>query len=137
VTIPIRVLLADDEKIFVESLARLLRRWGMAVQTVNDGRQAVECAGRERFDVLVLDLRMPVMTGLEALESIRQTDGLTPIILLTGQTDLEPVTKSLKGGSCEVLLKPSPVEAIVSAIENAFERKAAAQEFSARQNGRG
>jgi len=129
----IHVLLTDDEELYVEYLAKVLRRRGMKVHTAPDGSRALSLLSQEEYDVIVLDLRMPGMDGLATLEAIRERDALTPVILLTGQMDLDRVTLALKAGAAEVLLKPCPVETLVSAIENANERKAAAKELAERE----
>jgi DNA-binding NtrC family response regulator len=105
----------------------------MKVHTAPDGSRALSLLSQEEYDVIVLDLRMPGMDGLATLEAIRERDALTPVILLTGQMDLDRVTLALKAGAAEVLLKPCPVETLVSAIENANERKAAAKEVAERE----
>jgi DNA-binding NtrC family response regulator len=128
-----RVLLADDEKVYVESLAKILRRRGLDTVTVFDGPSATDAVSGGEFDVIVLDLRMPGMDGLTVLETIRSRDTLTPVILLTGHADLERVAKALKGGAVDVLLKPCPVDTLVAAIEDASERKVFAREVEGRQ----
>jgi len=131
--VSMRVLLADDEKVYIESLAKILRRRGFDVVAVFDGPSAIDAASRAEFDVIVLDLRMPGMDGLATLEAIRRGDTLTPVLLLTGHADLERVTKALKGGAGDVLMKPCPVDALISAIEDASERKGFAKEVEDRQ----
>jgi DNA-binding NtrC family response regulator len=90
----------------------------------------LELISREEFDVLVLDLRMPGMDGLATLKAIRQRDALTPVILLTGNIELKQVSDALQEGVAEVLLKPCPVDILVSSIENAYERKGFATEVA-------
>jgi len=128
-----RVLLADDEKVYVESLAKVLRRRGFDVVAVLDGSSAMDAATGAEFDVIVLDLRMPGMDGLAVLQTIRRSDTLTPVLLLTGHADLEHTTKALKSGAADVLMKPCPVETLVSAIEDASERKGYAKEVEDQQ----
>ena len=127
-----RVLLADDEQVYVESLAKVLRRRGFDVVAVLDGPAATRAISREEFDVVVLDLRMPGMDGLAVLEAIRSRDTLTPVLLLTGHADMDQAAKALKGGAVDVLMKPCPVETLVSAIEDASERKMFAKEVQDR-----
>jgi DNA-binding NtrC family response regulator len=124
---PIRVLLADDEKVYVESLAKVLGRRGVAVSVAFDGRAALGLATQAEFDVIVLDLRMPGMDGLETLRAIRSHDTLTPVLLLSGHADLEQATQALRAGAADFLLKPCSVETLVAAIEDASERKAFAR----------
>jgi DNA-binding NtrC family response regulator len=122
-SVPIRVLLIDDEKIFVESLTKVLRKRGMVVLAAYDGPTALKVQSTEEADVIVLDLRMPGMDGLAVLKEIRTRDPITPVILLTGHIDIDRVAQVLDEGAAEVLLKPCPVDILVSAIENACELK--------------
>ena len=128
-----RVLLADDEQVYVESLAKVLRRRGFDVVAVFDGPAATRAISQEEFDVVVLDLRMPGMDGLAVLEAIRSRDTLTPVLLLSGHADMDQAAKALKGGAVDVLMKPCPVETLVSAIEDASERKMFAKEVQDRE----
>jgi len=130
---PIRVLLVDDETLYVESLAKVLKRRGMEVFTAPNGAQAIAFLPDHECDVIVLDLRMPGMDGIATLEEIRRHDTLTPVLILTGHIDLERVTHALKGGVAEILLKPCPVDTLVSAIENANERKAIARDVAEKE----
>lgn len=130
---PLRVLLTDDEELYLESLAKVLRRRGMEVRTARDGFEALSLVSTEEYDVIVLDMRMPGMDGLGTLEEIRKSDKLTPVILLTGQIDLGRITLALKAGASEILLKPCPPDTLVSAIENTNERNAAAKEVAEKE----
>jgi DNA-binding NtrC family response regulator len=130
----IRVLLIDDERIFVESLTKVLRRRGMEVLAAHDGLAALELLTTAKVDVIVLDLRMPGMDGLATLEEIRIRDPLMPVILLTGHMDISRVTQVMHKGATEVLLKPCPAETLVSAIENACELKDITREVADTQS---
>jgi DNA-binding NtrC family response regulator len=125
---PIRILLVDDEEMFLQSIARVLKRKGLDVHTAPSGPAALKMLGEGRFDVIVLDVRMPEMDGLTALGEIRRLDPNLPVVVLSGHIQLEQVGKAVCGGACEVLLKPCPIETLVTAIENACERKAIARE---------
>lgn len=129
-TSQIRILMIDDETVFVNSLTKVLTRRGIEVQSAPDGNTGLALLTNGGFDVIVLDMRMPGMDGLATLKEIRERDTLTPVILLTGHIDLKQVSEALKVGAAEVLLKPCPVENLVSSIENAFERKGFATEVS-------
>jgi len=119
----IRVLLIDDEKVFVDGLVGVLTRRGMKVQSVNDGLKALDLLTNELFDVLVLDMRMPGMDGVELLKAIRERDVQTPVIVLTGQASIKQLAEVVKEGVAEVVLKPCRIDTLVSCIENAHERK--------------
>jgi DNA-binding NtrC family response regulator len=119
----LRVLLIDDEKIFVESLIRVLKRRGITVQSAHDGPTGVELFAPGEYDVVVLDMRMPGMDGLATFKAIRDQDPTTPVIFLSGHMDINQVSQALKDGCAEILLKPCPVDQLVSCIEDAAERK--------------
>lgn len=121
---PIRVLVVDDEVLFVKTLGKILARRGILVECAYEGRSAVQAVANGTFDAILLDLRMPGMDGLEALQEIRRVDPLTPVLVLTGQLDLDKARRAMKAGATEILLKPCPIDTILSAIENAREWKA-------------
>jgi two-component system, OmpR family, response regulator len=128
----IKVLLIDDETVFVNSLTNVLNRRGMSVQGVSDGFKALELLSKETFDVLVLDMRMPGMDGVAVLKAIRERDALTPVIVLTGHVNMKQSTEALKQGASEVVLKPCPIDILISCIENAYERKRFAEDVAER-----
>ena len=119
----ILVLFIDDETVFVDNLAGILTRRGMQVQSVNDGLKALDLFTNELYDVLVLDLRMPGMDGVELLKAIRERDIQTPVIVLTGNMNIKQLTEALKEGVAEVVLKPCRIDTLISCIENTYERK--------------
>ena len=126
----IRALLVDDEKVFIDSLTKVLIRRGISVQAAPDGYKALELLKNKGFDVIVLDMRMPGLDGLGTLKAIREQDTLTPVIVLTGAIDVKQVSDALKAGAAEVLLKPCPVENLISCIEDSYERKGFAMEVA-------
>jgi len=121
------VLLVDDERLYVESLAKVLRRRGLEVVTAFTGTSALALAAEQEPDVVVLDLRMPGMDGLATLAALRSAQPLLPVIMLTGHADLDCAAAALHRGVSDVLLKPCPVDVLVPAIENAAERKVLAE----------
>jgi len=122
-----RVFLIDDERLFVESLTKVLRKREMVIESTHSGTEAIGILSTETFDVIVLDIKMPGIDGVTTLKAIRDKGVMTPVIILTGQMDIERVTEVLKMGATELLLKPCPVETLVSAIENAHERMMSAK----------
>jgi len=122
-----RVFLVDDERLFVESLTKVLRKREMMIKSTHSGTEAIDILSTETFDVIVLDIKMPGIDGVATLKAIRDKGVMTPVIILTGQMDIERVTEVLKMSATELLLKPCPVETLVSAIENAHERMMSAK----------
>ncbi|MEJ5358718.1 MAG: response regulator [Desulfobacterales bacterium] len=129
----VRVLIADDEERFVQSLAKVLRNREMEILTARDGAAALQLLSCTECDVVVLDLRMPGMDGLTVLKEIRKSRPLLPVILLSGHLDVESCRLACDEGAEEVLMKPCPIDTLATAIENASERKAIAEEVSARR----
>ena len=123
----IRVFLIDDERLFVESLTKVLRKRDMVIKSTHSGAEAIDILSTETFDVIVLDIKMPGIDGVTTLKEIRDKGIMTSVIILTGHMDIERVTEVLKMGATELLLKPCPVETLVSAIENAHERMMSAK----------
>jgi len=117
-----RLLLVDDEKDFIDSTAKLLRRRGYDVEVAYSGHGALAAIGHGRFDVLVLDLRLPEMDGLETLAVVRRMDPALCVILLSGHADVASAGAALRGGAQAYLLKPCSVDNLVSAIEDGCER---------------
>lgn len=118
-----RVLLADDEQDDLESQALALRTRGFEVTTVDNGREAVDRTSSQEFEVIVLDLCMPILGGVDALREIRKRDPITPVLILSGHGDLEEVNRALHAGAFDILVKPCPVEALISAITDAAEHR--------------
>ncbi|MCE5242130.1 MAG: response regulator [Syntrophobacteraceae bacterium] len=129
----IQVLMIDDEELFVERMTKVLSRRGMEVRSASDGRKGVELFAGGDCDVVVLDIRMPGMNGLEIFKAIRELDPLTPVIFLSGHMDSRQVAQALKGGNTEILLKPCLVETLASSIEDACERRRCFLDLSGRE----
>jgi len=117
------VLLIDDELDFLFSLSRLLSRRGIGVKTANGGQEGLDILEHSEFDCIILDLCMPTMDGLDTLKRMRQRDQFTPVILLTGKGDMASVLSALNVGEVTYLSKPCLIEDLITAIENASERK--------------
>lgn len=111
------VLLADDHAIVAEGLTRLLQENGFeVVGAVADGRQLIEAAKRLRPDIIVTDLSMPGLTGLEALASLKAEHVDIAVIVLTMHNDAELATTAMRAGAAGFLLKEAAGEELVGAI---------------------
>ncbi|MDP2862343.1 MAG: response regulator [Desulfobacterales bacterium] len=115
----IKVLLVDDEVAFTTSLSRVLIRRGFAVEVSSDGLTGLARIIQGNFDVVVLDVRMPGMNGIQVLSEISRLSLPTRVILLTGHFSLPDEENTLKNGAFAYLLKPYPVLKLVERIENA------------------
>jgi DNA-binding NtrC family response regulator len=115
----IRVLLVDDEVDFTTSLSRVLSRRDFDVEVSSDGLSGLARIIQGNFDVVILDVKMPGMNGLQVLEEIRRLSLPTRVILLTGHFSLPDEENTLKSGAFAYLLKPYPILKLVELIETA------------------
>ena len=127
----ITVLLADDHEVVREGLRLALLRSPhiRVVGEAPDGETAVSLAERRRPDVIVMDLRMPGMDGIETLGRIRKHDPLLPVILLSGHADVSKAVEAMRHGAVDYLLKPVPVEKLCERIRSSLERRTILEEM--------
>ena len=124
----IRVLVADDEKGFREALARRLTKRGAVVTQAANGREALESLNRESVDVVLLDVNMPELSGLAALERIRAEHPNTEVILITGQASTQDGVAGIKAGAFDYLTKPIELDHLVEKIRQAYDKIVRLQE---------
>jgi EAL domain-containing protein (putative c-di-GMP-specific phosphodiesterase class I) len=105
-SVPIRVLLVDDDEGVLRVHSRLLARKGASVQTAGSGKQAMEHLKTGSFDVIVSDITMPEMSGIEFLKAVRAQDLDVPVILITGAPAVESAIRALEYGAFRYLSKP-------------------------------
>jgi DNA-binding response OmpR family regulator len=102
----VRILVVDDEPDFVELIREFVVRKGYHPIVAYDGREALQKVKEERPHIVLLDIRMPGMDGLEVLKQIREADQEVGVIMLTGVLDREIGSQSLRGGAFDYLVKP-------------------------------
>ncbi|MBI1903686.1 MAG: response regulator, partial [Planctomycetia bacterium] len=101
---PIDLLFVDDDAEFRSVAARHFQRDGYNVQEASDGFQALELAQRRQFDLAIIDLRMPGMSGMKVLEQLRQTHPDCEIVILTGDGTVESAVQAMKLGAYDFLV---------------------------------
>jgi EAL domain-containing protein (putative c-di-GMP-specific phosphodiesterase class I) len=114
-----RVLLADDEPALREVYAALLTDAGYEVATAVDGREAMELVSKSDFDVVLSDIAMPGMNGLQLLRAVRQRDLDVPVVLMTGNPMVETAVQAIEHGALGYLLKPVSRETLLHAAAEA------------------
>lgn len=113
-----RVLMIDDHALFRAGLAALLERRGIeVVASVGDGREGLELAEQLKPDVILLDMRMPGMDGIEVLRALREGGNETPVAVVTTSRDGMDLIKSLRGGAQAYLIKDMEPDELVSALQ--------------------
>src|SRR3954470_1907123 len=100
------VLIVDDDAGFARSCARLLGGWGYEVEMALEGGEAVRRAHEREFDVILSDINVPDMSGLQILRSIRQHDRDVPVVLMTGGPAIESAREAVECGALSYLIKP-------------------------------
>ena len=117
------VLLVDDEEGFVETLAKrlALRRFDISTATTAD--RLFTTLGETPIDVVVLDVRMPDLDGIEATKMIKNAHPLVEVILLTGHASIEASLEGMEMGAFDYLLKPVNIDELVYKIEDAHRKK--------------
>jgi DNA-binding NtrC family response regulator len=119
----ISVLLVDDEEVFVQTLAKRLTLRRFNVYTASRAERVFATLTENLIDVVVLDVKMPDLDGIEATQMIKNDHPLIEIILLTGHASLEASLEGMKRGAFDYLLKPVNIDELVYKIEDAHEKK--------------
>ncbi len=114
-----RVLVAEDEQALARSLTRLLAGAGYEVVTACDGHSAVEALKNQEFNVVLSDIQMPGMTGLDLLRTVREHDLDVPVVLMTADPRIETAAQAVELGALQYLVKPIPVDTLFKAMERA------------------
>ena len=117
------VLIVDDEVEFLEILVKRLRKRKLAVNGVTSGEAALEQLKQSPVDVVVLDVKMPGMSGLDTLREIKKTYNLIEVIMLTGHANMEVAIQGMDIGAFDYLMKPIEIDELVYKIQDACKRK--------------
>ncbi|RPI50898.1 MAG: response regulator [Deltaproteobacteria bacterium] len=118
-----RLLLVDDEEMFLEFLSRRLITYQYDVTICLSGENAIEMTMKQDFDVVILDVLMPGMDGIETLGEIKKIKPLTEVIMLTGHASRESGIEGMKLGAYSYLSKPCDTEDLIAKINKAYDRK--------------
>jgi len=117
----IRLLLVDDEEGFRMTIAKRLERRGFSQIQASCGEQCLEILDREPVDVVVLDVKMPGISGIETLKAIKQKHDKIQVILLTGNVAVSDGIQGIKAGAYDYLTKPVEIDHLVNKVRQAFE----------------
>ena len=114
-----RILIAEDDSILADGLSRSLRQNGYAVDAVNDGLSADSALAAQEFDLLILDLGLPQLSGLEVLRRLRLRNSHLPVLILTAADSVDQRVRGLDLGADDYMAKPfalAELEARVRAL---------------------
>ena len=117
------VLVVDDEVEFLETLVKRLKKRKLAVNGVNSGESALEQLQAGPADIVVLDVKMPGMSGLDVLREIKKRYPRTEVIMLTGHASMEVAIEGMDIGAFDYLMKPIDIDELLYKIQDAYKRK--------------
>jgi response regulator RpfG family c-di-GMP phosphodiesterase len=123
-----RILIVDDERDITAVLSDVLSDKGYHTHTAHDGREGLLAFEAESFDIVITDLKMPGMGGLELLSAIRKCNREAVVIIMTGFATVETAIEALKSGAYDYILKPFKVSELLQIVERAFEKLRLASE---------
>jgi len=118
-----KVLIVDDEEDFVETIVKRLKDRGLDATGVFSGKEALGALDAEDFDIVILDVKMPGMDGIETLREIKKRKPLVEVIMLTGHGSVESGIQGLQLGAYNYVMKPIPLNDLLGQMEQAYERK--------------
>ena len=106
------ILVVDDEKVIRDGCERVLTKAGHRVTTASDGQQALDLIGRQAYDLLLLDIKMPGLDGLQVLKALQQEQSELLVLVVTGYATIETAVEAMKAGAYDLLLKPFSTDAL-------------------------
>ena len=118
-----RVLIIDDEPSVVNFLSILLQREGYEVITAGSGPEALKKFRENPADVVLVDLKMPEMDGLQVLSKIKSMDNETPVIIMTAYASIESAIEAMRKGAFDYVMKPFKVDEIALVVKRALQER--------------
>jgi DNA-binding NtrC family response regulator len=119
-----KVLVVDDDNIVIKSCTRILESEGYAVFTVSGADEALDALGKDLFDLLLIDVKMPKRDGLFLMKEIRKSRPDLPVIVMSGYPTPETVTNAMKAGATQFIPKPFRPDELLNAIRQVFGNQA-------------
>ncbi len=129
------LLLVDDDPAFRQVMAVELGRMGYEVDAVGTGEEAIQRVAASEPEVVLLDLRLPGMGGLEALKAIQASAPTTEVIMLTGHGSIDSAIESIRIGAYDYVVKPCPLDELQIRIQRAIERRSLRQRTNILERG--
>jgi two-component system alkaline phosphatase synthesis response regulator PhoP len=117
-----RIMIVEDEAALATTIRDRLRKEGYTVSVTGDGESALDLAGREKFDLMVLDVMLPKQSGLTVCRKLRQMGSTTPILMLTARRQLADKVTGLRAGADDYLTKPFQMAELLARVEALLRR---------------
>ncbi|MFO7560213.1 MAG: response regulator [Desulfobacterales bacterium] len=119
---PFKVLFVDDEIEFLETLIKRIKKRGITASGVKSGEEAIGFLSENQADIVVLDVRMPGMDGIQTLRKIKKENPLIEVIMLTGHACLEVAREGMEIGAFDYLMKPIDIDELIYKLEDAYSK---------------
>jgi DNA-binding NtrC family response regulator len=123
-----RVLFVDDEVDFLETVIKRMQKRHVTVSGVHSGEEALDWLKRNAVDIVVLDVRMKGMDGIQTLRALKTDHPLLEVIMLTGHASLEIAKEGMQLGAFDYLMKPVDLDELLYKLEDAFKKKTLQQQ---------
>lgn len=118
-----KVMVVDDELDFLETIIKRLKARKIEVTGAESGQKALELLGSQEIDVMILDVKMPGMDGIETLREVKKRKPLTEVIMLTGHASVESGIQGMQLGAFDYVMKPVALDELLEKMRQAYERK--------------
>ena len=125
-----KILIVDDENDFRETIIKRLRARKIEVEGADSGPAALEMLADRDFDVVVLDVKMPGMDGIETLREIKLKKPLVEVIMLTGHASVESGIQGMQLGAFDYVMKPVALDDLMDKLRQAYERRTIQLEYN-------
>ena len=122
------VLIVDDERDYIETLTKRLKRRGLEITGIENGEDALQWLPGKKVDVVLLDVRMRGMDGIDVLREIKKKYPLIEVIMLTGHASTEVAIEGMELGAFDYLMKPVDFDELVYKIQDAHKKKSIQEE---------
>ncbi|MFH0727999.1 MAG: response regulator [Pseudomonadota bacterium] len=122
-TATFNVLLVDDEPDFLYPLVKRLAKRNLVIESAGSGQDALDIIQQKQIDVVVLDVKMPGMDGLETLRKIKAGNGLIEVIMLSGHASLDAAIEGMESGAFDYLMKPVDFDELFFKLQDAYKKK--------------
>ena len=121
---PFNVLFVDDEVEFLDTLLKRMKKRDLRVSGVKSGEEALDFLDQNPTDVVVLDVKMPGMDGIQALKEIKKLHPLIEVVMLTGHASVEVAIQGMELGAFDYLMKPVDIDDLLYKVQDAYKKKA-------------
>jgi DNA-binding NtrC family response regulator len=119
----IKILFVDDETEYLETVIKRMKKRGIDITGANNGAEALQLIQNQPFDVVILDVRMSGMDGIEVLRRIKLSFPLVEVIMLTGHASMEVAIEGMELGAFDYLMKPVDIDDLIYKAQDAYQRR--------------